>query len=148
MSCRLLLIAYCDLRMPSVHLETMRLASREFPGGERREIVDAFAHADKVHRQAELGRDRDQDAAARRAVELGHDKAGHAGHVAENLDLRERVLPDCRVEHQQHGMRGGRVDLLHHAHDLFQLIHQHRLVLQAAGGIDEQHIDAPRRAPR
>ena len=33
------------------------------------------------------------------------------------------------------------VDLLHHPHDLLELVHQHRLVLQAAGGVDEQHVD-------
>ncbi len=38
-------------------------------------------------------------------------------------------------------MRRRRVDLLHHAHDLLQFVHQHRLVLQTAGGIDEQHVD-------
>src|ERR1700756_3688246 len=41
------------------------------------EIVDAFADADEVHRDAVLGGDRHQDAAARGAVELGHHQAGH-----------------------------------------------------------------------
>ena len=37
-------------------------------------------------------------------------------------------------------MRHCGVDLLHHAHDLQQFVHQHRLVLQTAGGVDEQHV--------
>ena len=85
--------------------------------------------------------DRDQDAAARGAVELGHDQPGDARDLAEYLDLRQRVLPDGGIEHQQHRVRRRGVDLLHHAHDLFELVHQHRLVLQAAGGVDQQHVD-------
>ena len=71
----------------------------------RRQIVDALADADEVHRNLEFRRQRDQDAAARGAVELGHDEAGDAGDFLENLDLRQRVLPDGGVEHQQHRMR-------------------------------------------
>ena len=56
--------------------------------------------------------------------------------------LRQRVLPDGRVEHEQHGVRRARVDLLHHAHDLFELGHQLGLVLQAPGGVDDQHVGA------
>src|SRR6476646_3432828 len=65
----------------------------EVPGREWREIVDTLPDADEVNRQAEFRGDGDQDAAARRAVELGHDKSANAGNVAKNLDLRECVLP-------------------------------------------------------
>ena len=41
----------------------------------------------------------------RGAVELGHDDAGDADHVAEGLGLGVRVLADRGVEHQQHRMR-------------------------------------------
>ena len=49
--------------------------------------------------------DRDQDAAARGAVELGHHQPGDARGLAEHLDLRQRVLPDRGIEHQQHRVR-------------------------------------------
>ena len=117
---------------------------REIARGERRQIVDALADADEMHRQAELGGDRHQDAAARGAVELGHDQSGDARDLAENLDLAERVLPDGRVEHQQHRVRRGRLDLAHDAHHFFQFAHQLGAVLQAAGGIDQDDIDALR----
>src|SRR6056297_1881612 len=65
---------------------------REIARGKRIEIVDALADADIMHRQGELVGQRHEDAAARRAVELGHDEAGYAGGLAEDLDLRERVL--------------------------------------------------------
>src|SRR6476469_11120190 len=51
--------------------------SRERPAEilrlKRREIVDPFADADEMDRQLELLGDRNKDAAARGAVELGHD---------------------------------------------------------------------------
>src|SRR5215207_4748255 len=76
------------------------------PRGERREIVDAFADADEVHRQLELLRQRHQDAAARGAVELRHHQAGDASGTLKCLDLRQRILSHRSVEHQEHRMRG------------------------------------------
>ena len=49
--------------------------------------------------------DGDQNAAARRAVELGHDQAGHAGDLLEDLHLVQRVLTRGGVEHEQHAVR-------------------------------------------
>ena len=63
------------------------------------------------------------------------------GDLGELLDLGERVLPDRGVEHEQHRVGRGRVELLQHPDDLVQLVHQPGLVLQAAGGVDEQHVD-------
>src|SRR5215472_10330355 len=128
---------------------TWDLSSRQTRDGrgkisrrERREIVHTFADADEVHRQFVLGRDRDQDAAAGGAVELGHHETGDAGGPGEFVDLRERVLPDGGVEHQQDRMRRAGVQLLHHPHDLLELPHERRLVLQPAGGVDDQHVAA------
>src|SRR3954471_19100037 len=68
--------------------------------GKRRQIVDALADTDEMDRQPELLGDGDEEAAARGAVELGHDEAGDAGDLAEHLDLRQRVLTDGGVEHE------------------------------------------------
>src|SRR5512133_1539300 len=92
---------------------------REIPRGERREIVDAFADADEVHRQFELLRQRHQNAAARGAVELRHHQARDASGTMKCLDLRQRILSHRGVEHQQHRMRRRRVDLLDDANPLF-----------------------------
>src|ERR1700694_3670472 len=54
---------------------------------ERLEIVDPLPDPDEMHRQPKSFRDRHQNAAARRAVELGHGKPGHAGRPGEFLDL-------------------------------------------------------------
>jgi hypothetical protein len=93
-----------------------------------------------MYRQTVFRRNGNQDPAARGTVELGHDKTSDAGDVAKDLDLGERILTDRGVEHQQNGMRHRGIDLFHHAHDLLELVHQHRLVLQAAGSVDEQHV--------
>src|ERR1700722_12192666 len=114
----------------------------KIPRRERRQIVDALADTDEMPRHFELLCDGDQNAAARGAIELGHDEAGDADDLAENLDLRQRVLADGGVEHEQHGMRRRRLDLLHHPHHLFQLAHQFGTVLQTAGGVDQRHVDA------
>ena len=45
-------------------------------GVEGLQIVLAFADADEMHRQAEFGRQRHQNAALGGAVQLGHDQAG------------------------------------------------------------------------
>src|SRR5580700_6861194 len=77
--------------------ESRSLGARNRPGEitrrERRQIVDAFTDADEMHRHFELRRDGDQNAAARGAVEFGHDQPGDADHLAENLHLRQRILP-------------------------------------------------------
>src|SRR5579859_4585616 len=62
--------------------ENLYLDSRDrlckFSGGKRREIVDPFADADKMHGQLELLRQRHQDSTPRGAVELGHHEARDA----------------------------------------------------------------------
>src|SRR5580700_5482155 len=66
----------------------------EIVGREWRQILDALADADEVHRHGEFLGDGDENAAAGGAVELGHDQAGDADRFAENVHLGERVLPD------------------------------------------------------
>ena len=70
-----------------------------------------LANADRVDRQAEFFGCRHEHAAARGAIELGHDEAGDARGLAEHLDLRQCVLAHRGVEHQQHRMRRRNVDL-------------------------------------
>src|SRR3954447_2186686 len=112
-----------------------KVACREW-----REILDAFADADEVYRQFVLFRQRHQDAAACGAVKLGHHKAGDARGTLECFDLRQRILPNGRIEHQQYRVRRRRIDLVDDADHLFQFVHQFGLVLQTAGGIDQQHV--------
>ena len=111
-------------------------------GVERGQILDRLADADEVHRQAELAGQSHQNAALGGAVELGDHESGDAGDLAEGLDLRERVLADGGVQHQQRRVRRACVLLLQDANDLLELGHQLLLVLQPPGGIDQQNVGA------
>ena len=97
-----------------------------------------------MYRQTEFVGDGNENPAARRAVELGHHQAGNARYLAENLHLAERILADRRIEHEQHRVRRGRLDLAHDAHHLLQFAHQFGAVLQTAGRIDEHNLNALR----
>ena len=66
--------------------------AREVVRVERAQVVELLAHADQLHRQAELVGDRDRDAALRRAVELRQRDAGDAGRLAEEPRLLDAVL--------------------------------------------------------
>src|SRR5690349_13225551 len=52
------------------------------------QVVRLLADPDRVDWKAELFGCRDEDPAARRSVELGHDEAGHTGALAKHFDLR------------------------------------------------------------
>src|SRR6266403_381896 len=108
---------------------------RKIPRGEGCEIVDALADADEVHREFVLLGQRNQDAAARGAVEFCHHQPRDARCTMKRLDLRQRVLSHRGIEHQQHRVRRRCIDLLDDAHDLFKLVHQFGLVLQPPCGI-------------
>ena len=58
----------------------------------------------------------------------------------------ERVLAGRRVEHQHDVVRRVGVEPAEHAADLGELVHQPGLVLQPAGGVDDQHVGADRGA--
>ena len=102
-----------------------------------------LADADRMNGKFEALGDRDENAAARRSVELGHDDAGDPGDLGEGLGLRNGILAGRRIEHQQNGMRGGRILLLQHADDLVEFGHQVRLVLKPAGRVDEENVGCP-----
>src|SRR3990170_4440232 len=96
--------------------------TREVLRIERLEIVETFA--DGVDGKLEALGDGHKDAAARRAVELGHHDPGDARDLLEDLDLIERVLPGGGVEHEDDTVRRSRVELLQHPHDLGELGHE------------------------
>src|SRR6516162_9685305 len=86
------------------HRRKLGNGAGEVAGGKRRQILEPFADTDIVDRHPELRRDGDQDAAACGAIELGHGKAGDADRLLEDLDLRQRILPNSSVEHQKNGV--------------------------------------------
>ena len=72
--------------------------------------------------------------------------ARHLDRLGERPRLRDAVLPGLRVEHQQ-----GLVDLgpglLDDPLDLAELVHQRRLRVQTARGVDDQHVGRRGRSP-
>src|SRR5699024_807273 len=104
-------------------------------GGERREVVGAFAQSDELDRHPELALDGHDDAALGGAVELREDDSGDVDRLGEDLRLLHAVLPGGGVEDEE-----DLVDLVAlsqraggHALDLAEFVHEADLVLQAAG---------------
>src|SRR5690242_7832091 len=101
------------------------------------EVFGLFPHADEMDRHVVAFGDRDQHASLGGAIEFGHHEAGYARGVAESLHLAERVLPDRGVKYENDIVRCRGVDLADGAHDLGEFVHQLRLVLQPASGVDQ-----------
>ena len=89
----------------------------------------------------------DQDAAARGAVELGHDEPGHPRLVAKTSTWFSAFWPVVASSVNSTACGARRIVLADHADDLRELGHQLRLVLQPPGGVDEQHVGAGFAAP-
>ena len=64
--------------------------------------------------------------------------------LVEFLGLRDGVLADGAVEHQQHFMRRAGIQPREHALDLLEFVHEMRLGVQAPGGVGDQDIDVAR----
>ena len=109
-------------------------------GVEGLQSLDRFAHADGMDGQGEFFSDGDENAAARGAVQLGHDDAGHPGDVAKRLRLENSVLPGGGIENEQHRMRCAGVAFLNDAHDFCQFLPGIGLVLPPSGGVDGQQV--------
>ena len=120
---------------------TSKSAAANSCGIELDEILDLLADADDLHRQAELRLDREHDAALGGAVELGEHDAGHVDRVGELLGLHEPVLAGRRVDHEQH-LLARALGAIDDAAQLLQLLHEVRLRVQAAGGVDEHEVGA------
>src|SRR5439155_17305529 len=118
----------------------------ELVGVERDEVVDRLAEADQLDRYAQVGLDRERDAALGGAVELGQHDATDLDGLGELLGLYEAVLPGRRIEDEQHlGDLAGR--LVGHAADLAQLLHEVDLRVQPAGGVGQHQVVPASRGP-
>src|ERR1041384_901248 len=113
-------------------------------GIERPEVVEPFADADQLDRQAELVGDRDRDSAFRGAVQLRQRDARDLNRLAEEPRLLKAVLAGRRVDHEQRLVWRALELLADHATNLRQLLHQVRLRVEAAGGVDHHDVPAPR----
>ena len=114
---------------------------------ERPEIVEPFADADELDGQPELVGDRDRHASSRGAVELRQRDAGDTGGLTEESRLLQAVLARRRVDDEQGLVRCALDSAGEHPADLGELVHQVRLRVQPAGGVDDDDI-LPARARR
>ena len=80
----------------------------------------------------------------RGAVELGENDAGDADAGGEFARLRQSVLPGGGVENQQDVVRRAGNDFGGGALHFFELGHQVGFGVQAAGGVDDDHVGAAR----
>ncbi|KAG0924759.1 hypothetical protein G6F32_013789 [Rhizopus arrhizus] len=132
--------------VPSAGSSVRQQGRGELVRHDRLQGFQAFAHADPVDRNRAHAlaarRDRCQRAALGGAVQLGHHQAGHVHRGIELAQLRQRVLAGGAIDHHQHFVRGGGVDLAEHAADLAQFGRQPGLGVQAAGGVGDQHRGA------
>src|ERR1035437_3516260 len=116
-------------------------------GVERNEIVDRLADADVADRQLQIVGDRHRDAALRPAVRLGQDRPLHAGHGHEFARLHQAVLPDRRIEHEQHFLRRAFYFARGDAPNLVELVHEVDARVQPARGVHENRIAPFRLSP-
>ena len=97
-----------------------------------------------MDRKAELLCGRDEDPAARRAIELRHNEACHVGGLAEHFDLRKRVLAGGCIENEQDVLWRLGIEPAEHPPNLGKLLHQMRLVLKPARCVHNEDVDALR----
>jgi hypothetical protein len=109
---------------------------------EGREVVHPLAEPDHLHGHPELALHVHDDAALGGAVELGEHDAGDVHGLGEHPGLLHAVLPGGRVDHEQHlGDLVAVQALLGDPAHLAELVHQALLVLEAAGGVDDDDVD-------
>ena len=104
-------------------------------GVERLDRVELFAGAGKLDRLAGDRAHRQRRATARIAIHPGQHDASEIDLARERLRDVDRILPGQRIDDEQGFTRLG--DRRHRLH----LVHQRAIDVEAAGGIEQQHID-------
>ena len=97
-------------------------------------------HADELHREAELVRNRHRDAAFCAPVQFRQRDARHADRVAEQPCLNKTVLSRRRVDDEEGLVRRPLELACDDAPNLRELVHQVRLRVQPARGVDDHDV--------
>src|ERR671933_882649 len=139
-----LLLGLLDERHDVAHAED---PLRHPLGVEALELVELLPHAGEQDRLAGDRLDAERRAAAGVAVELAHEHAVELDGLGELLGDVDRVLAGHRVDDEQDVVR------LDRAAHLDELVHERRVDVQAAGGVDDEdvlavHLGLVERPPR
>ena len=126
-----LLLGFLDQAEHVAHAEDAR---GHAVGVEALEGLQLLAGRGEEDRLAGHRLDRERGAAAGVAVELGHHHAVELGRLGEGLGDADRVLAGHRVDDEQHVVGLGPLA------DPRQLGHQLLVDVEAAGGVDDQHV--------
>ena len=130
------------LESSSIHHSSLKQSIDVIVWIEWLQIVDPFAHADKLDRQADLLFDGEDRAPFSRAIEFGQDDAGALDRFGKHLGLRDGVLTIRGIEDEEDLVRGAFDLPADDSMDLFQFAHEVSLCVQPAGGIDNDDIEA------
>lgn len=109
-------------------------------GTEDLEVFDSFAQADVFYGYFKLVGDAEDDSAFGCAVELGDGHACDFGGFCELACLFEGVLACGAVEYEEYFVGGTFYDFVHDVSYLGELVHQADLVVEAAGGVDQDDV--------
>src|SRR4051812_7415546 len=63
-------------------------------------ILRRLSKPDELHRNLQLIPNRNDDSALGRSIKLGEEDSRHVNRLAKILGLKDRVLPGCRIEHE------------------------------------------------
>jgi len=105
---------------------------------EHLEVVEFFAETDEFDRAAGHLADRKRRTAAGVAVELGENEAGEIERAVKMFGDRNRLLAERGVGYQQDFVRPDRLA------DAHQLLHHGFVDLEAARGVDDDHVGTRR----
>jgi hypothetical protein len=94
------------------------LQQGQITGLERLQVICALTNTDSMDRQAECLGKRNNNAALGRPVKFGHDQPADIGHFAERTDLRDRILANSAIEHDDRIMRRGIIQFADNADNL------------------------------
>lgn len=107
------------------------------------EILQVFGglpHADQPNGHMKGVGDSDHHTAASRPIQFRQSDAGDADCLMKLRRLRDGILPNGCVQHEEHFVRRARRLSRNDAFHLTQFIHQIRFGMESPGRIDEHHI--------
>lgn len=112
----------------------------ELLGIERSEIFWLLARTDEADRDLKLVGDGEDDAALGCAIELRETEGRDGNDLGKGFSLDHGVLTGCGIQDEHDFVRAFRHFAFDDAIDLPELLHEVELRMEAAGGVDQEHV--------